>query len=218
MNILDLNEFRELRSRGSVVVDTRRPEIYCDGFIKGSISVSFDENFINTYHELIEEEQQVLFVANDVETGEIAKAIKSAGIHNNNGFLKNGFEAWKASGERIDMLIGIDSEEFAIDYQYDEFFLIDVRTKEEYDAEHIEDSENLTLTDIEQMLVDLEENKIYYVYGNTFEEALTAASLFKRNGFERLRVVSSSFEELKQTKIPFKNKQKENSSSGFSNN
>ena len=218
MNILELNEFKELRSRGCVVVDTRKPDSYCDGFIKGSVSIFFGESFIDTYHELIEDEQKVLIVADESQSEEVARVIKGAGIQNINGFLGKGFEAWKASGERIDMLISIDAEEFAIDYQYDEFFLIDVRTKEEYDVEHIEDSENLTLTDIEQMLVDLEENKIYYVYGNAFEEALTAASLFKRNGFERVRVVSTSYEELKQTKIPFKNKRKENSSSGFSNN
>lgn len=218
MNILDVNEFKELHNRGHVVIDTRNPETYCDGFIKNSLSVLFNENFITAYHELAEDEQKVLFIANESEIPTIAKTLKNAGIANVSGFLNKGFETWQASGEQIDMIISIEADEFAIDYQYDEFFLIDARTKEEYEEEHVEDSENLMLNDIEQMLVDLEESNLYYVYANTFAEALTAASLFKRNGFERVRVVAASYKELKQTKIPFKKKKKENSSSGFSNN
>jgi rhodanese-related sulfurtransferase len=218
MNLLVIDEFKDLQSRGHVVIDTRQPENFCDGFIKNSLSMQSNENFIATYQELVEDEQKALIVANENEISTIAKTLKNAGIQNVSGFLANGFETWKAAGEKIDMLISIEADEFAIDYLYDEFFLIDVRTKEEYELEHIEDSENLTLNDIEQMLVDLEESNIYYVYANTFAEALTAGSLFKRNGFERVRVVAASLEELKQTKIPFDKKKKENSPSGFSNN
>lgn len=218
MSILALADFAQHQTDGCLVIDTRTSEIFCDGFIEESLSIPFGESFFASLQELTEDEQKLLFVADEKEIAAITKAINNAGVLNTIGFLEGGFETWANAGKKIDMLISIEADEFAIDYHYDEFFLIDIRTKEEFETEHVEDSVNIVLNDLPQMVVELETADSYYLYANTFAEAVTAASLFKQTGFERVRVVNSTYEDLKKAKLPFYKKKKEKSGSDFSNN
>src|SRR5690348_13256748 len=125
MTLIEMDEFISLAQNGYQVVDARKPQDFCDGFFKGAISISFDENFVLAFQELIESELKVLIIAQEDEITEIFKAIKAASIHNVHGFLKGGFDPSKTTGKTFDLLIAIDAEEFAIDYRFDEFFLVD---------------------------------------------------------------------------------------------
>ena len=201
-----------------MVIDARPSEIFCDGFVDESLSVPFNENFVAALQELVEDGQRVLIVADEKEIVPVAKALNYSGSAEVAGVLAGGFETWSANEKKIDMLITIDIDEFIIDYNFDEFFLIDVRTAEEFEQEHVEDSQNIALNDLEQLLIDLETSDNYYLYANTFSEAVTAGSIFKRNGFERVRVVMADYEALKKSKLPFFKKKKEKPDSKFSNN
>ena len=90
----------------------------------------------------------------------------------------------------------------AMDYQYDEFYLVDTRSKADFAKEHVEDSENIALVDLEQIITALEEDHMYYVYGNSAKDAITAASIFKKNGIHRVRAVTADFAAIKAGKIP----------------
>jgi rhodanese-related sulfurtransferase len=96
----------------------------------------------------------------------------------------------------------VGPDEFAIDYHHDEFYLIDVRQQEEFEAEHIENSDNIPLDDLAAMSQELSENMRIYVVGSNANQAFTAASLLKINGLEFARAVSATFDELKQTSLP----------------
>jgi rhodanese-related sulfurtransferase len=219
MNAIECSQFKELIGQGCTVIDTRQPEIFCESFIKGSVSIPFGENFTDAFNELTEPDQKILIVAEETETVAIAKTIKDAGIENAVGFLQGGFEAWKNAENKIDMLITIEVDEFALDYQFDEFYLVDVRSKEEFIKDHAEDAENIVLNDLEQILTEFETDDSYYVYANSFNEAVTAGSIFKKTGFNRIRVVAADYETIKKSGIPlFIQKKKENSSSRFSDN
>ena len=43
---------------------------------------------------------------------------------------------------------------------------------------------------------------MYYLYGETAEQAITAGSLLKRNGFQRLRPVAADYATIKAAGIP----------------
>ena len=219
MNAIEYSRFKELIAQGYTVIDTRKSEIFCESFIKGSVSIPFDENFIDAFNELTEPEQKILLVTEDHETAAVAKAIKATAIEGVEGFLEGGFDTWKNADNKIDMLIAIDSDEFAIDYQFDEFYLVDVRSKEEFAIDHAEDAENIALNDLEQILIEFETGDSYYVYANTITEAVTAGSVFKKIGFNRVRIVAADYETIKKSGIPlFVQKKKTNSSSKFSDN
>ena len=218
MKKLALEEFGKLMSDGHLVVDTRISEVFCDGFIKESISIPFSENFIDLFQELIEDSQKVLILSDPDNIDSISKIFRLHVQENVTGYLEGGFETWNNSSRKIDMLIGVDPDEFAIDYNFDEFFLVDVRPADEYKAEHIEDSENIALIDLEQVLIDLDEPGNYYIYANSISEATTAGSIFKRNGFDRARIILSNYATLRESGIPIYKAKKGKRDAKFSDN
>jgi hydroxyacylglutathione hydrolase len=214
MQKFELNEFKALDLAGYIIIDARKAELFADGFITESVSIPFGENFIDLLQELISAELKILIVADEADIALILKTIKGSGINNVAGYLAGGFEAWQKEGNKVDLLISIDADEFALDYQFDEFYLIDLRDKEDYDKNHVEDAENIALIDLEPLLLEMDTTSLYYLYGNTASEATTAASLLRRNGFHRIRVVAADYDTLKAAGIPlFVQKKKGNSSS-----
>ncbi|MFN8321416.1 MAG: hypothetical protein U0T74_02040 [Chitinophagales bacterium] len=218
MKKISLQHFSELVSTGHLVVDTRKPEVFCDGFIVESISIPFSESFIDAFQELVEDSQPVLIIADEEQIDQLSKIFRLHTQDNVGGYLEGGYEAWREAGKKIDMLIGVEADEFAIDYNFDEFYLVDVRTAEEYQAEHVEDAENIALIDLERVLIDLDEPGNYYVYGNTIPETTTAGSIFKRNGFDRVRIVLSDYTSLRESGVSFYKPKKSKTDTKFSDN
>ena len=214
MQKFELSEFQAMDLKGYVIADIRKPETFAEGFIDDSVSVPFDDNFIDTLQEVVSADMKVLLITDEANVVPLTKAVKGSGISNIKGYLAGGFEAWRNAGNKFDMLITIDADEFAIDYQFDEFYLIDLRDKEDFEKGHVEDAENITLADIEPLLIEMEAQDMYYLYGETAAHAVTAASLLKRNGFQRLRAVAAGYDTLEAAGVPmFKPKKKSNSKS-----
>lgn len=203
MEKLDVTSFKEQSTKGHLIIDTRPSEIFAEGFIKNSVSLPFSDNFLNALTDIAEDDQQILFVTTDENAVKLDRLVKGSGNFKAIGYLDGGFDAWKNAGNKTDMIIGIDEEEFAIDYQFDEFFLVDLRSPEEFAKEHAEDAENVPMVELEQVLTELDLEQSYYLYANTPEEAITAASIFKKNGFQRVRPLAAGYEKLRATKIPF---------------
>jgi rhodanese-related sulfurtransferase len=203
MNLLEKDAFAALLESGCTVIDTRNTELFGMGFIEGAVSVPFGENFVNKLNDLLADDTNVAFVVGAEEFPAVFKAVKAAGINNVKGYYSGDYETWQAEGLPLDVLIVIDAEEFAADYRFDEFYLIDIRPKAEYSLEHAEDSENIALNDLEQYLVDLETGESYYLYSSNAEDAVTAGSLFKKTGFQRVRAVAADLETIKQAGIPW---------------
>ncbi len=219
MQKFELNDFKALDHSGYALVDARQPEIFTEGFIEESVSIPFGDNFINSLQELISTDTKVLIIADDADIAAIVKAVKSSGIDNVAGYLAGGFNAWQNGENRFDMLISIDAGEFAIDYQFDEFYLIDIREKGDFEKEHVEDAENIALADLEAILVEMSDKDSYYLYGETAADAVTAGSLLKRNGFNRVRPVAASYQDIVASGVPlFKPKKKGNTPSQQADN
>lgn len=218
MRPIEIAEFISLSAEAYVVVDTRKSEMLSEGFFKDSISIPLDESFINTFQELVGSMQNVILVADENEIPAIMKRIKDTGITNIHGYLSKGRNATEIPAKFIDVLITIDSEELLIDYRFDEFYLIDVRTLEEFEKEHLEHAENISLNDLEQLLIALDASKSYYVYADTAVNAVTAGSIFKRSGFDLVKVIAGNFENIKASGIPLIGKNKNEKSSAKSSN
>lgn len=201
MTAIEPNELGKQPAKEFQLIDTRQPEIFADGFIEGALSIPYNSHFKQTLQEVISEEQKTVIIADANELPTVMKELKAAGIVNLHGYLHGGFEAWKQAGGKTDMLILIEADEFAMDYQFDEFFLIDTRPADEYKQDHVEDSENIELSEIERLLPELDLEGRYYVYGNTAQDAVTAASIFKRDGFQQIRPVVSDYETIKQSGV-----------------
>ncbi len=205
MQAFGVEEFKQLAEKGHTVVDVRNAEELSLGQVPGSLAVYFDDTFIERLGEVTEDDEQLLLIADEGQLTGLQKTVRAANFTNVKGYLQGGYQAWHSAGNPSDLLILIEADELKMDYQFDEFYLIDIRTTEDFAVERLEDAENIPLVDLAQTLPNLETANSYYVYGATANEAITAGSLFKRNGFERVRVVADDYETIKTAGIPLFN-------------
>jgi hydroxyacylglutathione hydrolase len=218
MNLLELSAFESAWDTGAIIIDTRNSIAFTDGFVEDSISLPFTDTFLETFNNLVEPEDHILVIAEEKDITEIDKTLKKSGFFNIKGYLKGGFATWKDAGKPIDLLITVDAEEFAIDYNFDEFYLVDVRDAEAFEEEHLEFAENIGFIDLNHLLPELETDERYYVYGNTVEEAVSAGSMFKKYGLINTRSVVAPYSDIKTTSIPLVGKKKKGNKDSFSKN
>ena len=218
MDLLSIDDVKKLMADGAVVIDTRPSAFFVQGYIPGSLHIPASGQFKELASLLLEPEIKVLLLAEAGKETAIARELIKTGFVSLAGTIDGGYEAWIAAGGAIDLIIDITAEEFEIDFNFDEFYLIDLREDEPYAEEHFEHAENIPLEDIEELISDLSVDGTYYLYGASFEEAAVAGSIFRRNGFHKLRVVNEGYAALKETRIPVEKKKKPKADINFSDN
>lgn len=218
MNQLSIQEVKEKINQGAIVIDTRPSERFALGFIPHSIHIPMSANYAEYVELYVEPEFEVVLIAEEGKEMLAYKNMTKTGLVNVAGVLTGGYEAWAAEGATPDLIIDISVDEFEMDYQFDEFYLLDTRGEDDYETEHLEYAETIPLSDIEDALPDLNPNLLYYIYGTSYEDAMFAASLFKQHDFHKLRVVNQGYEAIKATKIPVVKKKKQKADRDFSDN
>jgi rhodanese-related sulfurtransferase len=218
MNQISIKEASALMDGGAIVVDTRPSGLFVLGFIPGSIHIPLAEHFKEYVELILDPEYEVVVLAEEGQEERACRDLAKTGVVTVAGYIAGGYDAWTALDGQPDLIIDIDMEEFGIDYKFDEFYLIDTRSDDEYEAEHIEYAESIPLSDIEENIPALDASLSYYIYGSSFEDAAFAAALFKRNDFHKLRVIHVSYEDLKVGEVPIVKKKKDKNESKFSDN
>ncbi len=219
MKPLSTQEAASLIEGGALVIDTRPSAVFMSGFVPGSLHIPISDQ-LSAYAELtLDPEYTAILIAEAGQEEAASRSFIKTGVVSVAGYIDGGYEAWTAAGGAADIIIDIDAEEFAIDYKFDEFYLIDTRPDEDYEAEHIEYAESIPLSDIEENTPALSTAASYYIYGKTIADAAFAASLFRRAEFQKVRVISASYEDLKANPdITILKKKKTKQDSKFSDN
>lgn len=202
MNAVQVDALKALDTDEYLIIDTRKPQVFAEGFSEGAINIPFNPLFTESLQYLPEEDTKILVVAEEAEIPTVMKALKASGVQGIEGYLQQGFATWLEAGKPTDMLIAIEADEFKMDYQFDEFYLIDLRTADDFKAGHVEDAENIEMAELERTLAELSTEDSYYVYGNTAQDAIIAASIFRRYGFERIRPVASDYAAIQESGVP----------------
>ncbi len=218
MNLLSIEETKTIIADGAWVIDSRPSAVFVQGLVPRSIHIPNTDNFLEYAELVLEPEMKLVLLTEPGQETAISRNLLKTGFANVTGIVDGGYDEWiKAEGTK-DLIIDITPEEFELDFNFDEFYLIDLRTEDQYEEEHFEYAENLPLSDLEEAIPDLNPDVTYYLYGSTFEDAAFAASLFKRGGFHKLRAVNEGYEALKSTNIPVIKKKKTKTDPNFSAN
>lgn len=173
-----------------IVIDLRGVNAFLDGHISGSYCIEMNEK-LEIYLSVLEEDLPIFFVIFEQQLADPLFKSKCLAISND-------YLIWESiERKEIDMCIAIDIEEFKLDYEFDEFFLIDVRSAEDFVKGSIEHAESLPIDELSNNILDLDTDQTYYIFGDDTAQATFAASVFKRHGFHAIRVVSAPYELLK---------------------
>ena len=160
-----------------VVIDSRDPSDFAKKHLKDSINIGLNGSFAISAGNLIDVKSDVLIISNPGDEKESIKRLLRVGFDNIIGFLDGSIE--KFQDEHIlDSIQQINSEN--LDNNYNDYKVIDVRTKSEYKSSHLLNSINLPLYDIIDKKNILNKDEKYLIHCQTGYRSMVASSLLKK--------------------------------------
>lgn len=201
---LSVQQVKEALKKDTILLDTRPAPVFTHGFIPGSISIGLEGRFAEWAGSLLPFSQPIILVTEEGKEKETIIRLARVGFSNVNGVLKGGYEAWKASGEEIDMIVDVEADELAMDIPFDDrLVVLDVRKPAEFADGHVKDALNIPLNDLVDPLnmSAIEEEQNVYVHCAGGYRSVIAASMLKRNGIHNVRNVLGGWQKIKEQKI-----------------
>jgi hydroxyacylglutathione hydrolase len=200
---LSIDEVKKAIKEDALLLDTRPADVFIQGFIPGSVFIGLEGRFAEWAGSLLPFDKPIILVNEAGKEKETIIRLARVGFSKVIGYVDGGFEAWKAAGEEIDMIIGIEADELAMDIPFDEnLVVLDVRKPTEFADGHVKDALNIPLNDLSDPLnmAALEEDQNVYVHCQGGYRSVIAASLLKRQGFHNLRNVIGGWNKIKEQK------------------
>ena len=186
---------------GAIVLDTRDAQVFAKGFIPNSINIGIDGSFAVWVGTLIPDvKQEILVVAEEGREEEIITRLARVGYDHCIGYIKGGFEAWKADGREVDTITYISADDLAhIIEKEGNVNILDVRKASEHQSEHVIDSINAPLDYINDSMTKVDKNKTYYVHCAGGYRSMAFTSILRARGYENLIDVKGGFDAIKDS-------------------
>jgi glyoxylase-like metal-dependent hydrolase (beta-lactamase superfamily II)/rhodanese-related sulfurtransferase len=186
-------EVRQLIDNGAMVLDTRTADEFEKGFIPGSLNIGLNGQFAVWVGTLIGIEQSLVLVTEPGKEYESILRLARVGYENISGFLSGGINAWKG---KLDKVKSVTAEQLKSVMENTE--VLDVRKPGEWSISHLRDAKFYPLADMPSNLSDLDKSKPYVVHCGGGYRSMTAISVMKREGFEKLMNVYGGFGAMQQ--------------------
>jgi glyoxylase-like metal-dependent hydrolase (beta-lactamase superfamily II)/rhodanese-related sulfurtransferase len=197
---LTIDEFKKFIISDAIILDTRKANVFTEGFIPGSVSIGLEGRFAEWAGSLLPFDQTIVMVTDPGREKESVVRLARVGFDEISGYLDGGFEAWKKAGEEIDLIINVEPDELAMDLPFDDnLVVIDVRKPTEFAEGHLGEAVNIPLNDLADavsMASVTDEDNLYIHCGGGYRSVI-AASLFKRQGIHNLRNVTGGWNKIK---------------------
>lgn len=198
---LSIKEVKKAIKEDVVIVDTRRAEIFTNGFIPGSVFLGLEGRFAEWAGSLLPFDQPMIIITEPGKEKETIIRLARVGFDKVQGYVEGGFEAWKNAGEETDMIIEVEADELAMDIPFDDrLVVVDVRKPVEFADGHVKNALNIPLNDMTDPanMAQLEEDQNIYVHCQGGYRSVIATSLLKRQGIHNLRNVVGGWNKIKE--------------------
>jgi glyoxylase-like metal-dependent hydrolase (beta-lactamase superfamily II)/rhodanese-related sulfurtransferase len=180
-------QFRAHMERGAVILDTRDTAAFGGVHIPGSINIGLAKQTANWIGMVIDPAADLVLVVTD-ETAyhEMCTHLHRIGYDNIIGYLHGGIAAWQEAGYPIAQLWQISAEKLSRKLAADPEYLIDVRTKAEWDMGHIRNARHYPLTELLKGDVTLPKDREIIAACGVGYRGNIAASFLQQLGFEHV--------------------------------
>jgi len=189
---------------GAVMLDVRTQQEFAAGHIPGSIFIGINGDFAPWVGALIKDVQQpILLIANENTIEEAITRLSRVGFDHTIGYLKGGFAGWKQAAKEYDTVASIAAQEFKVTLEnsVQKLPVYDVRKESEFEAEHVLNANNTSLTALNQHLASFPNKETFYVHCAGGYRSMIAASILKSRGIHNLIDVQGGFKAIKETGI-----------------
>lgn len=203
LTALSVPEFKKALTDDTIILDTRPADVFTQGFVPDSISIGLEGRFAEWAGSILSFKEKILLVTEPGKEKESIIRLARVGFSNFGGYLEGSFEAWKNSGEKIDMVIDVEADELAMDIPFDKnLVVVDVRRPAEFAEGHVKDAINIPLNEMNDPvnMSNLEDEQNIYVHCAGGYRSVIAASLLKKQGYHNLRNVLGGWGKIKEQK------------------
>jgi hydroxyacylglutathione hydrolase len=198
---LSVDEVKKAFKDDVLILDTRPADVFTQGFIPGSVFIGLEGRFAEWAGSLLPFDKPMILVSEPGKEKETIIRLARVGFSKVIGYVNGGFDAWKASGQEIDMIINVEADELAMDIPFDEnLVVLDVRKPTEFADGHVKDALNIPLNDLTDPLnmSAIEEEQNVYVHCAGGYRSVIASSLLKRQGIHNLRNILGGWNKIKE--------------------
>lgn len=192
-----------VESSNALILDTRNPADFVEGFIPQSISIGLSGDFAPWVGALIVDvNQPIVLVTEPGREQEAVTRLSRVGFDNVLGYVEGGFQAWKDAGQEIDTVDRISAAEFASKVDLEKDKVVDVRREGEYNAEHVDNAYSLPLAYINTWIKDVNPAEHFYMHCASGFRSIIAASILQSRGYRNFTEIGGGFKAIKETPIP----------------
>ncbi|MGM0419813.1 MAG: MBL fold metallo-hydrolase [Bacillota bacterium] len=202
---LSVGEFSDMMTEDyTYIVDTRMEVGFASAHLPGAISIPLQNlpSFIGWF---VPVGARVLLVTEGGYPREAIKHLYRTGYDNIAGYLGGGMISWHMSGRSslsIDTIKVVDLCR-RLDSDPSERVILDIRSEDELAEEgKIHGAVNIHLTHLPDHYDELPKDKEIFIFCGSGLRSMTAASLLKRNGFDKATVVLGGLIAWSSTECP----------------
>ena len=191
---LSLNEFISLsQNEDTVVLDVRSQDDFRMGFVPGSIFIGLDGGFAPWVGSVLKDiTTKLLLVCDPGQEREAIMRLSRVGFDNTLGYLNGGINTWKDSGNKLNTIGTISSDELE-EALVEGISLIDVRACGERKNGHLSNSISIPLNTIHYNLGGINMSEKHYIHCAGGYRSMIACSIMKRMGYDSLVDVAGGF-------------------------
>jgi len=191
------------QAKGTLILDTRNPQEFAKGHVRGSVNIGLDGSFAVWVGTLIEDLLQPLVIIAPIgKESETIVRLARVGYENVIGYLEGGFPSYEKAGMKVSTITSISAQNLARALKEKESVVLDVRTPSEYDAEHMGHSMNLPLNFLQDWITTLNQDELYYIHCRSGYRSMIAASILQSVGFKNVIDVDGGIQAILKTDIP----------------
>lgn len=190
---------------GALLLDTRAPQTFAQGFIPNSINIGLDGGFAPWVGAMITDiKQPILLITDDGREEEAVMRLARVGYDESLGYLEGGLAAWKQSGREIDQIESISVQKLSERMKNGEAqHILDVRKPGEYEAEHLLEAQLAPLDFINDtdVMGKIDPDKTYHVHCAGGYRSMIFISVLRARGYDKLVDVAGGFAAIQKSEL-----------------
>lgn len=179
-------QVKEWISKGALVLDTRKPDDFEKGFIKGSINIGLNGQFAVWVGTLVDINQPLVLVTEPGKEHESVLRLARVGYENVVGYLED-VASWN---EPLDTVRSVAAPDILSETNAR---VLDIRKPGEWNTSHYKNAMFVPLADMPDNLSSLDKNQSYLVHCAGGYRSMMAVSLMKREGFKHVTNIYGGF-------------------------
>ncbi|MFJ2784037.1 rhodanese-like domain-containing protein [Streptomyces sp. NPDC093249] len=183
---LSPEDFTGLRRAGAVVVDTRDPQEFAAGHLRGAVNVPADGRFAEQAGTVLTPDTDLLVIAPENRTDEVVTRLARIGFDRVAGYLRNPGDALRELADEVAPAGRLTAARLRTALAGDRPpLVVDVRTRDEREAEgFIDGALHIPLSELSARAAGLPADRPLVVHCAGGHRSSVAASLLRHHGFE----------------------------------